>query len=417
VKPVNGSFSVHNEGSQKGTATAVIYFPEKRLGIAVAANLEFADTYRYARRLYETLTGESWDARVYTRDRTDAPVALALNSAYNYGNVYFEEHHRPLTSDPKELADAFAFFNANASRESARADLKGASQRIRDARHPVGGLQLIKLGSYMAARLKEKGGAQDFHKYYAGGAIPFFADYMRLYKSDSSVPKALRFTPEFEKLLARWDADWARTWNDYTRRLSIAPDTDFDAVGARLRKDFAGAEVYPDFTGAIQPIQSGLVALKSAKLGVDLYPHSDELLFNWGYFIILSELSPEGRAALKQVAGEYERPLAYFRRAFESNPEGVMRAGTFLDIGGRWLSRPQLTDAGVEFVGAGAALHPRNAALREMLGDFLARKGRADEAAENYRQAYALDPALAKGLSADDYVAGKLKAAAEVKKN
>jgi CubicO group peptidase (beta-lactamase class C family) len=27
VKPVNGSFSVHNEGSQKGTATAVIYFP------------------------------------------------------------------------------------------------------------------------------------------------------------------------------------------------------------------------------------------------------------------------------------------------------------------------------------------------------------------------------------------------------
>ncbi len=94
-----------------------------------------------------------------------------------------------------------------------------------------------------------------------------------------------------------------------------------------------------------------------------------------------------------------------------------MRAGTFLDIGGRWLLRPQLTDAGVEFVGAGAALHPRNAALREMLGDFHARKGRADVAAENYRQAYALDPALAKGLSADDYVAGKLKAAAEVKKN
>src|SRR5919107_4623507 len=67
VKPVNGSFSVHNEGSQKGTATAVIYFPEKRLGIAVAANLEFADTYRYVPRPYETLTGETWDLKVYTR--------------------------------------------------------------------------------------------------------------------------------------------------------------------------------------------------------------------------------------------------------------------------------------------------------------------------------------------------------------
>jgi tetratricopeptide (TPR) repeat protein len=192
---------------------------------------------------------------------------------------------------------------------------------------------------------------------------------------------------------------------------------DFDAVGARLRKEFDGAEVYPDYTGALQPIQQGLVALKAHKLGIELYPHSDELLFNWGYFIILTELSPEGRAALKQVAGEYERPLVYFRRAFEANPDGVMRVGTFLDIGGRWLTRPQLTDAGIEYLGAAIALYPKNAAAREMLGDFHARKGRADVAAENYRQAYALDPARAKGMSADDYVAARLKAAAELKKN
>ncbi len=273
VKPVNGSFSVHNEGSQKGTATAVIYFPEKRLAIAAAANLEFADTYRYVRRLYETLTGESWDARVYTRDRADSPVAVALTNAYNYGNIYFEQHRRPHTSDPKELAEAFAFFNANASREAARADFKGVSQRIRDARHPAGGQHLIKLGSYIASRLREKNGADGFHKYYVSGAVPFFTDYVRLYKSDASIPKALRFTPEFEKLIARWDADWARTWNEYTRALFIESGTDFDAVGARLRKEFAGAEVYPDYTSFIQLIQQGVVALKSHKLGIDLYPH------------------------------------------------------------------------------------------------------------------------------------------------
>ena len=51
----------------------------------------------------------------------------------------------------------------------------------------------------------------------------------------------LSFTPAFEHLIERWDADWARTWNDYTRRLVITPATDFDAVGARLRKEFAGA--------------------------------------------------------------------------------------------------------------------------------------------------------------------------------
>jgi tetratricopeptide (TPR) repeat protein len=240
---------------------------------------------------------------------------------------------------------------------------------------------------------------------------------VRLYKSDASVPKSLRFTPEFEKLIARWDADWSRTWNDYTRRLSIAPDTDFEAVGARLRKEFEGAEVYPDYTGEIQPIQAGLAALKATKLGVDLYPQSDELLFNWAYFIILTERSPEGRAALKTLAGDYERPIVYFRRAFESNPEGVMSARTFLDLGGRWLGRPQFYDAGVEFVGAGAQLHPKDARLRELLGDFLARQGKSDSAAENYRAAYNIDPTLAKGLSADEYVAGRLKAAAEPKKN
>ncbi|HEY0174130.1 MAG TPA: serine hydrolase [Pyrinomonadaceae bacterium] len=417
VKPVNGSLSVHNEGSQKGTATALIYFPGKRLAIAAAANLEFADTYRYVRRLYETLTGEAWDAKVYTRERLDAPAALALSSAYNYGNIYFEQHRRPLTSDPKGLAEAFAFFNAATSREAARADFAGVSKRIRDARHPAGNLALVKLGSQVAARLKAKNGAEGFHKYYASGAIPFFADYARLYKSDASVPKSERFTPEFERQLARWEADWARTWNDHTRRLNITRETDFDAAGARLRKEFEGASVYPDFTGDIQPIQQGLVALKSAKLGVDLYPHSDALLFNWGYFIILSELSPEGRAALKQVAGEYERPLVYFRRAFESNPDGVMRAKTFTDIGGGWLSRPQRIDAGIEYVGAGVALHPRDAPLRALLGDFLARKGRPDAAAESYREAYKIDPNLGKGLSAEEYVSARLKAAGEPKKN
>jgi Flp pilus assembly protein TadD len=76
-----------------------------------------------------------------------------------------------------------------------------------------------------------------------------------------------------------------------------------------------------------------------------------------------------------------------------------------------------MTDAGLEFVGAAAAIHPKDAALRELLGDFLARKGRPDEAAESYRRAYSLDPALASGATADEYVARRLKAAAEQKKN
>jgi len=416
VQPVNGSLALRAEGSQKGTDTLLLYFPGKRLAIAAACNLEAAPTRRYAQHLYELITDDSWDAKVYARAREDAPAALALGSAYNYGNLHFEQHGRPLTSDPKELAEAFAFFNSNASRSAARTDFAAAARRIRDARHPAGNLTLVKLGSYVSSRLREKRGAEGFRKYYAGGAVPFFADYVRLYKADTATPKSLRFTPEFESQIARWDADWARTWNDYTRRLSITPATDFDSVGARLRKDFEGAEVYPDFTADIQPIQQGLIALKAARLGVDLYPNSDELLFNWGFFVILSEQSSEGRDALKTAAGEYERPLAYFRRGLELNPGGVMRAKTFLDIGGRWLGRPQMAGAGAELLGAATSLHPKDAAVREMYGDFLLRKGQPEAAAESYRQAYALDPGVGKGMSADEYVARRVEAAAGEKK-
>ncbi|HJR07824.1 MAG TPA: serine hydrolase [Pyrinomonadaceae bacterium] len=408
IKPINGNFSMRNEGSQKGTDTAVIYFPEKNLAIAAACNLEFAPTYKYIHRLYELVTGEKWDARVYTHERTDAPLARALNDTYNYGSLHFEQHHAPLAASPKELADAFAYFNTNASRERLRADFKTTAQKIADGRHPVGGNNLIKVGSYIAARLKEKHGAAAYQKYYTSGAIPFFADYVRLYKSDAKIPKELRFTPTFEKLVERWDADWARTWNDFTRQLVITPATDFDAVGARLRKEFAGAEVYPDFTVDIQPIQSGIVALKSHKFGIDLYSYSDELLFNWGFFIILSEMSAEGRAAIAQHVGEYERPAVYFKRAFDANPNGVMRSKTFTDIGARWLARPQMYDGGIALLRAGIEVHPKDAALHAMLADFLLKKGQKDEAVETYRKAFALDPNFGKGVSIEDYIARKM---------
>jgi CubicO group peptidase (beta-lactamase class C family) len=404
IKPVNGSYSVRNEGSQKGTDTAVIYFPEKNLAIAAACNLESAPTYRYIRKLYELVTGEKWETRVFTRSLSDAPLARALDSAYNYGSLHFEQHHAPLTSDRKELADSFAYFNATVSREAVRADFKTTAQKIADARHPVGGQHFVKLGSYVASKLRERHGAAVASKYHAAGSIPFFADYVRLYRSDPGVPKELRFTPAFEKLVERWDADWARTWNDYTRSLTITAATDFDAVGARLRREFAGAEVYPDFSVDIQPIQQGLVALKAGKLGVDLYPHSDELLFNWGFFIILTEQSEEGRAALKQVAGEYERPAAYFKRAFESNPGGVMRARTFTDIAARWLERPQMHGAGIAFLSAGIEVHPKEAALYGLLADFLLKKGQKEQAVENYRRAFALDADFGKGVALGEYV-------------
>ncbi|MGH9960886.1 MAG: hypothetical protein ACREBC_27845, partial [Pyrinomonadaceae bacterium] len=113
----------------------------------------------------------------------------------------------------------------------------------------------------------------------------------------------------------------------------------------------------------------------------------------------MAELTAEGRASARRIAGDYERPLVYFRRGFESNPKGVMAAGTFLDLGRRWLKRPELFGAAVEFVSAGIELHPKEAALFELLGDLLMKQGQKDKASGNYRTAFELDPKLGKGAT------------------
>src|SRR5215510_1923943 len=164
-----------------------------------------------------------------------------------------------------------------------------------------------------------------------------------------------------------------------------------------------------NFSNELQQIQQSGYALVSSKLGVDLYPGSDELLFNLGYFLILAEQSEQGRAYARQVAGNYERPLVYFKRAFAANPGGVMAASTFLDSGRRWLRRPEMHNAALELVNDGIVLHPKNAALHELLGDLLIRKGQTEQAATTFRTAYQLDPKLAKGATLEEYVSARMK--------
>ena len=164
------------------------------------------------------------------------------------------------------------------------------------------------------------------------GAVLFFADYVQLYKSSNHIPSQFRFTPSFEKLIEKWNRDWTRTWNDFTRTVELTPQSDYTAIGARLQKSLRVLKFIPDFSIELQRIQQGEAALVATKLGVDFYPTSDELLFNLGYFLIMTERTEQGRAIAKRLLGDYERPLVYFKRAFAANPGGVMAAPTFIDF-------------------------------------------------------------------------------------
>ena len=409
IRPINGNFVIYHHGSQKGTAAAFFVFPGRRMAFAALANLEFADLEKYARRLFETITAESWTVRVATRDPLAAPIALAIDSTFNYGSLDYWQQHGRMKLDREQLSEAFDYFNTNTNLEVLSSPGSDAIKKIRDGRHPVARSVFVKLGSFMASQLVEKNGVASFARYHRGGTIPFFADYIQLYKSSNHISQQFRFTPAFEKLIERWNRDWTRTWNDFTRSVHLSPHAELTTIGARLRKEFAGAEVYPDFTNDLQRIQQGESALVATRLGVDLYPRSDELLFNLGYFLIIYEQTEQGRAAARRLAGDYERPLVYFKRAFDANPGGVMAARTFLDLGRRWLRNPQMHDAALQFVSDGITLHPKNAALHELLGDLLIRKGRIEPAANSFRMAYQLDSKLAKGATLEEYVAARMK--------
>ena len=73
------------------------------------------------------------------------------------------------------------------------------------------------------------------------------------------------------------------------------------------------------------------------------------------------------------------------------------------------MRRPETFGAANDFITAGLELHPKHAALHELLGDLMLKRGQKDAAVENFRKAYQLDPRVAKGVSLEEYVAARVK--------
>lgn len=100
--------------------------------------------------------------------------------------MHYELFQRPLGKDAQDAAKAFAYFNQCLNADATQAD------RIEDGRHPVSDLAFVKMGSLMAARLKERFGAARLASYHKRGVIPLFADYAAMSSSDPGYPKELR---------------------------------------------------------------------------------------------------------------------------------------------------------------------------------------------------------------------------------
>jgi CubicO group peptidase (beta-lactamase class C family) len=392
VFPINGQAAIWSDGAQIGSNTALLRVPSQNLAIAFACNLQDVDRISYIKRLYEIITDEPMANFVFTRNKVDQTFYKGLSDTFDYGSLYLERNRRPLSANAKEVAKAFAYFNSMVDRRTLQSNYQATLKAVNDGRHPVADLAFIKVGSYMAMKLGEKHGAARAGVYHTIGAPAFFDDYIKLYKSNRKHPRELRFKKPFEEIIARWNRDWTRTWNEETRQLSITPASNFDEIGERLKTSFAGAEVYPDFLEQLLGIKPP--SLKAVKLGVDLYPESARANLVWGLFLLLINQTEEGRAAVQKTVVEKEPPLTYFKRSIEIDPEGVGSAGSLNQVARSWIGeRDRMGDAET-LLKLAIELHPQSGSLHEALGELYLKKGLKDQAIGSYQRALQLDPNL-----------------------
>lgn len=286
-----------------------------------------------------------------TRNKADERAVLAMQGVFERGLMHYELTQQALGKDAQDAAKAFAYFNECLIADATQSAEQQKTDRIADGHHPVSDLAFVKMGSLMAARLKERVGAARLASYHKTGMIPFFADYAAMSKSDPAYPKELRLNESLEKRLARWDQDWKRTWDDSTRRLTASPGADLSVVAAQLRKSFTDTEVFPNLSFKLMEATQQLMflgdkrnALIAGKLAVDLYPE-----FSGCYAAL---------GAAQAIFGEKEGTLALLKRSLELNPNGLASATSLNQLAMRLVAAGKIEEA-VAVLKAGAELHPQ----------------------------------------------------------
>lgn len=382
---INGRFIVAHNGGQPETSTLLMFVPSANYAVAVACNMRGADLSVFASRLHLLLFDEAFDSRAYVPETHDRVVYEAVNAAFEQGMGQIDRYGKPLTTDTDELTEAFRFFNDVTNQATIANDVETAQQRVRDARHPVGGRQLARLGSFMADRLLE---AEPNKKdaYHHDGPFAFFADYCDLCQQSADVPEAFRLRPQLQEKVASWNEDWKRVWTDETKRLAITAASDVEDVERTLGPLFEGASIRPafvdDLVGAARNsfyLGDAAKGFRWAKLAAELYPDSAVTNVTMGAVLVFAGQRDQARAALQKAAD--------LDSAGAGGASYMQRMGT--DIAGLGQIAPAIA-----FTELAAGVHPDDAGLRTALGALYEQANEPDKAAAAYEEALAIDAEL-----------------------
>ncbi len=282
---LSGSWIVYHRGRQAGSTAHLLRFPNKNFAAFVASNTRDCNAQRFVDLIQNIILG-IFNINVEL-PLDDKDEFQKLYSVWNYGLGYFDRYNRPFTEDAQELKKSFAYFNTIDSRD------EKAERKISDGLHDTTEQPIVKVGTYMTQILEETFGPEKMDYYRKKGPIPFFRDYIDLYKRNHSLPREYHFTKTLEKTVNRWDSSWDKVWTDEIKSFLCLPVTDLHLVKKRIKNIFEDELIYPDLD-IIDYANDLFMALggrqkteKLLKMSLEIYPRILNRHTSLGYYYYL----------------------------------------------------------------------------------------------------------------------------------
>lgn len=300
---IQGFWNVSHGGGQQGTSTYLLRFPGEKFAVAVTCNEESQNTSRYGYLVSCLILG----AFPYRLETPSADGYWRLRLSFLVGLGYYSKFGTTFAVDDEDLKESFTYFN--------KLDPKAGKIRrqINNGAQLFTGAPLIKVGTYMAEKIKERHGESRLDELRRNGSIPFFKTYVDLYKSDNSIPEEYKFTGDFERMLEEWYSSYEKTWTDKTWKYFLIPLVDFGKYIDAIKDKFKGEIVYPRLNslfnsyayylkGKEKP-DEGLTVLLDA---IKLFPSDANLFDSIGEFYLAKE--------------DKTKAIEYYKKALEIDP-------------------------------------------------------------------------------------------------
>lgn len=363
-------WTVEHGGGSHGTRTYLLRFPYENFAVAVAHNLDNIDTPTKYAYLVASLILGAYDMGAETKSHD---TYSTLHYMWKFGLGHFNRYKKMHTENYKDLSESFDYINKIDSSSD------NALKKIRQGIHPFSGSPIIKSGSYIAEKIYNGYGKENFDCYKKSGAIAFIKAYIDLYRKDDSIPKAFHLSKDTENHVMNWEKSWSKTWNDRTKLQSLLPRAEFDEAAKKIFKIFNGETAYPKLSNKFISTADYNLQIKNYDkaeelliFGKNLYPNDGKIYDKLGRLYIEKE--------------DFEKSTKFFKLAIKKDK----RYGQILGLANQANFEGD-KDKALAILELAVKIHPEDPEVYYAIGEYCLKEGDKNKALEYFSKCLEID--------------------------